>query len=45
VVIVSGRPISAPEHEAIARSGCTYLTKGECSPRQIAQSLRLALAA
>jgi hypothetical protein len=42
---VSGRAITVPEHDAIARSGCTYYTKGECSPRQIAQSLKTVLAA
>jgi CheY-like chemotaxis protein len=45
VVIVSGRPISVAEHEAIARAGCTYYAKGDCSPRQVAQSLKLAVAA
>jgi hypothetical protein len=45
IIIVSGRVITVPEHHAIARSGCTYYTKGECSPRQIAQSLKTVLAA
>jgi signal transduction histidine kinase/CheY-like chemotaxis protein len=45
IIIVSGRVITVPEHNAIARSGCAYYTKGECSPRQIAQSLKTVLAA
>ena len=45
VVIVSGRAITMPEHDTIARSGCTFHSKGECSPRQIAQSLKTVLAA
>jgi signal transduction histidine kinase/CheY-like chemotaxis protein len=45
IIIVSGRVITVPEHDTIMRSGCTYYTKGECSPRQIAQSLKTVLAA
>ena len=45
IIIVSGRAITVPEHDAIALSGATYYAKGECSPRQIAQSLKMALAA
>ena len=45
IIIVSGRAITVPEHAAIARSGCTFYAKGECSPRQIAQSLKTVLAA
>jgi signal transduction histidine kinase/DNA-binding response OmpR family regulator len=45
IIIVSGRVITVPEHDTIMRSGCTYHTKGECSPRQIAQSLKTVLAA
>ncbi len=45
IVIVSGRAITVPEHDTIARSGCTFHSKGECSPRQIAQSLKTVLAA
>ncbi len=45
VVIVSGRPITVPEHGAIRRAGCTFFTKGDCSPRQIAHTLKLAIAA
>jgi CheY-like chemotaxis protein len=45
VVILSGRSITVAEHEAIARAGCTYHMKGECSPREVAQSLKLAIAA
>ncbi len=45
VVVVSGRPITVPEHGAIRRAGCTFFTKGDCSPRQIAHTLKLAIAA
>ena len=45
IIIVSGRAITVPEHATIARSGCTFYAKGECSPRQIAQSLKTVLAA
>jgi signal transduction histidine kinase/CheY-like chemotaxis protein len=45
IIIVSGRAITVPEHNAIAQSGCTFYAKGECSPRQIAQSLKTVLAA
>jgi DNA-binding response OmpR family regulator len=45
VVVLSGRPITVAEHEAIARAGCAYYVKGECSPREVAQSLKLAVAA
>jgi DNA-binding response OmpR family regulator len=45
VIIVSGRSVSLAEHEAILRSGCAYFMKGEFSPREIAQTLRTAVAA
>ena len=45
ILTISSRAITVPEHEAIVRAGCAYLTKGECSPGQIAASLREALAA
>lgn len=45
VLVFSGRPITNPEHAAIRKAGCTYLTKGEYSPRQIAQLLKGAIAA
>jgi CheY-like chemotaxis protein len=45
VIVVSGRAISIPEHDTLTKAGCIYLTKGHCSPRQIAQSLKMALAA
>jgi CheY-like chemotaxis protein len=45
VVILSARSITVAEHEAMARAGCAYHMKGECSPREVAQSLKLAVAA
>jgi signal transduction histidine kinase/DNA-binding response OmpR family regulator len=45
VIVVSGRAITIPEHDRLTQAGCIYLTKGHCSPRQIAQSLKTALAA
>lgn len=45
VIIVSGRSVSLAEHEAIIKAGCAYFMKGEFSPREIAQTLRTAIAA
>ena len=45
VIVVSGRAITIPEHDTLTKAGCIFLTKGHCSPRQIAQSLKLAIAA
>jgi signal transduction histidine kinase/CheY-like chemotaxis protein len=45
VIVVSGRAITIPEHDALTKAGCIFLTKGHCSPRQIAQSLKMAIAA
>jgi signal transduction histidine kinase/DNA-binding response OmpR family regulator len=45
VVVVSGRSISIAEQAVIGRAGWPYYIKGECSPREVAQSLKLALAA
>jgi len=45
VVVFSARCVTIAEHEALARAGCTYYTKGQCSPREVAQSLKLAVAA
>jgi signal transduction histidine kinase/DNA-binding response OmpR family regulator len=44
VLIVSGREISVSEHHAISRVGGVFHPKGHASPRQIAQSLRAAIA-
>ena len=44
VLIVSGREISVSEHRLIARAGGIFHPKGHASPRQIAQSLRVAVA-
>jgi CheY-like chemotaxis protein len=44
VLIVSGREITVSEHHAIARAGGVFHPKGSSSPRQIAQSLRMAVA-
>ncbi|WP_324749274.1 response regulator [Sphingomonas sp. LY54] len=44
VLIISGREISVSEHQAITRAGGIFHPKGNVSPRQIAQSLRLVVA-
>jgi DNA-binding response OmpR family regulator len=45
VMIVSSRPLSVSEHEAITGAGCAYFTRGDFSPLQMARELKLALAA
>ncbi len=45
VIIVSGRAVSVAEHEMITSTACAYFTKGDFSPRQIAQTLKMAIAA
>ncbi len=41
VIIVSGREISVLEHQVITRAGGIFHPKGQTSPREIAQSLKL----
>lgn len=41
VLIVSGHEISVAEHQAIEKSGGIYHPKGNTSPREIANSLRM----
>lgn len=45
VIVVSGRAITILEHDTLSKAGCIFLTKGHCSPRQIAHSLKTAIAA
>ena len=45
IIILSGRSITMMEHDTIRKAGCTYFTKGDFSPREIAQTLKLAVAA
>lgn len=45
VIIVSGRSVSVAEHQTLVNAGCAYFMKGEFSPREIAQTLRTAVAA
>jgi CheY-like chemotaxis protein len=44
VLIVSGREISVSEHRAITQARGIYHPKGYATPRQIAESLRMAVA-
>ena len=44
VLVVSGHAVSLSEHQLIERSGGYFHLKGQASPHEIAQSLRMAVA-
>jgi hypothetical protein len=43
ILVVSGQSISLSQHQQIERSGGIFHLKGQASPHEIAQSLRLAV--
>jgi CheY-like chemotaxis protein len=45
VIILFGPSSTLTEHDAVRKAGCAYFTKGDFSPCEVAQSLKLALAA
>jgi signal transduction histidine kinase/CheY-like chemotaxis protein len=44
VIVVSAREVDRPEHDALAAANCTFYAKGSCSPREIAEELKIAVA-